>query len=175
MTSKQLTHKMTTPASTPTPSTSRTQAATPSSSSTTPLKLSNNFKPQTAVHPSRTMSPRNITSANTSTSNMTPATPTSSREPLNIKLKRRDLPNFSNSTLPTAAFSAPAKPMQKIYDVKNYMDVLPEISVEESSQKINLVSIGKCEKLKKFCHSDFTSNHFFSFSKWLFVSSTLSM
>ena len=165
MTSKQLTHKMTTPASTPTPSTSRTQAATPSSSSTTPLKLSNNFKPQTAVHPSRTMSPRNLTSANTSTSNMTPATPTSSREPLNIKLKRRDLPNFSNSTLPTAAFSAPAKPMQKIYDVKNYVDVLPEISVEESSQKINLVSIGKCENSLNFSATHILREIIFFFSK----------
>ena len=40
--------------------------------------------------------------------------------------------------------------MQKIYDVKNYVDVLPEISVEESSQKINLVSIGKCENSLNF-------------------------
>ena len=95
---------------------------------------------------------------------MTPATPTSSREPLNIKLKRRDLPNFSNS-LPTAAFSAPAKPMQKIYDVKNYVDVLPEISVEESSQKINLVSIGKCEKLKKISATHILREIIFFFSK----------
>ena len=41
--------------------------------------------------------------------------------------------------------------IQKIYDVKNYLDTLPELYNEEGAQRINLVSIGNIKLKSFFC------------------------
>ena len=149
MTSKQLTHKMTTPTPTQNIPRSSVSVATPTSSST-PLKLANiNFKPQTAMHPTRTVSPRNNHSHMQAIP--TPGTPTSSREPLNIKLKRKEITNTPNNLPGPSVTSVGAKSVQKIYDVKNYLDTLPELYNEEGAQRINLVSIGNIKLKSFFC------------------------
>ena len=111
MTSKQLTHKMTTPITTPSvprqlsslPNSTLMNGPTSSSSSSSTMTSASkmlNYKPQTAVHhnaSSRNISPRNnLTQIIQPT---TPSTPTSSKEPLNIKLKRKDNPISSPSLM----------------------------------------------------------------------------
>ena len=106
MTSKQLTHKMTTPITTP--SVPRQLSSLPNSlmsgppSSTSSVSGSTsrmlNYKPQTAVSRNN-ISPRNILSTQVIPPNTTPSTPTSSKEPLNIKLKRKDNSTIGASSL----------------------------------------------------------------------------
>ena len=119
MTSKQLTHKMTTPISVATQFNGGiNNPMSPAKLTPLPYRNSQNCK---------TNSPRSVVPV------IGPSTPTTSKDPLNIRIKR-------NNANPSPNVNQTPKSAQKSYEVKNFNE-FTEVSNEDGNKGTSLVSI----------------------------------